>query len=198
VKKIPALLVLWASLSIPALAAAQNAKLDLPDFRSLARDATDSVNISLGPLLLRLCSGLIPADDPDAAATKQLLAGITSIDVRSYQFAKDFAYSGDELASVRRQLAKPGWTPLAQVHNQSQNENVEVYVMTSNDQTEGFALIASQPREITMVNIVGSIKLEDLSRLQKQLHLPKIEPGRDATVATVPPPPPAPVAAATL
>jgi hypothetical protein len=163
-------------LSLPALADAQSGKLDLPDFKSLAHEATDSVNISLGPWLLHLFAGFIDDKDPDAAATKKLLAGIQSIDVRSYEFARDFAYSGDELAGVRRQLAQPGWNALAQVHDRAKNEDVDIFVRTEKDHTAGFALIASEPREVTIVNIVGSIKLADLAKLQTQLHLPHISP----------------------
>ncbi len=163
-------------LSLPTLAGAQSGKLDLPEFKSLAHEATDSVNISLGPWLLHLFAGFIDDKDPDAAATKKLLAGIQSIDVRSYEFAKDFAYSGDELAGVRRQLAQPGWNALAQVHDRAKNEDVDIFVRTEKDHTAGFALIASEPREVTIVNIVGSIRMEDLAKLQTQLHLPKIAP----------------------
>jgi hypothetical protein len=94
-------------LSLPTLAGAQSAKLELPDFKSWAQQATDSVNISLGPWLLHMVAGLIDDNDADAAATKQVLAGIQSIDVRSYQFARDFAYSGDELAALRRCTIAP-------------------------------------------------------------------------------------------
>jgi hypothetical protein len=163
-------------LTLPTWAGAQSGKLDLPDFKSLAREATDSVNISLGPWLLHMAAGFIDDKDADAAATKKLLAGIQSIDVRSYEFAKDFAYSGDELAGVRRQLAQPGWNALAQVHDRAKNEDVDIFVRTEKDHTAGFALIASEPREVTIVNIVGSIRMEDLAKLQTQLHLPKIAP----------------------
>ncbi len=181
-----------ACLSLPTLAGAQSGKLELPDFKSLAHEATDSVNISLGPWLLHLFAGFIDEKDPDAAATKKLLAGIQSIDVRSFEFAKDFAYSGDELAGVRRQLAQPGWNALAQVHDRAKNEDVDIFVRTEKDHTAGFALIASEPREVTIVNIVGSIKLEDLAKLQTQLHLPKITPSAiEPSEPTEPAPQPA-------
>ena len=38
----------------------------------------------------------------------------------------------------------------------------------------GFALIASEPREFTIINIVGSISIDDLPKLQSHLHLPKV------------------------
>jgi hypothetical protein len=46
--------------------------------------------------------------------------------------------------------------------------------LIQNEQTRGFALIASEPREFTIINIVGSIKMSDLPKLQKQLHLGRL------------------------
>lgn len=47
-----------------------------------------------------------------------------------------------------------------------------MYVLIENNRTQGFALIASEPREFTIINIVGSISLEDLPKIEHQLHLP--------------------------
>jgi hypothetical protein len=49
-----------------------------------------------------------------------------------------------------------------------------MYVLIENNVTKGFALIASQPREFTIINIVGSISVDDLPKLESQLHLPKM------------------------
>ena len=76
---------------LPGLAAAQDAKLKLPEFRSLAGKATESVNISLSPWLLHMAGAFIDGKDEDSVATKHLLAGIKSIEVRSYEFASDNA-----------------------------------------------------------------------------------------------------------
>ena len=62
---------------------------------------------------------LLVGKDKDAAATKQLLKGIQSIQIRSYEFATDFAYSAADIDAVRSQLAVPGWNQLVQVHNQT-------------------------------------------------------------------------------
>jgi Domain of unknown function (DUF4252) len=166
-----------ACLLVPALAAAQDARLKLPDFRSLSVQATESVNISLGPWLLHIAAAFVDGKDADAAATKQLLKGIQSIQIRSYEFATDFAYSAADIDAVRTQLAAPGWNQLMQVHNKK-GEDVDVYVMMENDVTKGLALIAREPREITIINIVGSITIDDLPALQNQLHLPKVAAAR--------------------
>src|ERR1700722_13202075 len=102
---------------LPALTVAQDARLKLPDFSSLAHKARESVNITLNPLLLHIAAAFMDEKDPDSAEAKKLLAGITSIEVRSYEFDSDFAYSADDIDAVRRQLAAPGWSQLLQVHD---------------------------------------------------------------------------------
>jgi hypothetical protein len=167
-----------ACLLLPTWGAAQDAKLKLPDFSSLAGKATESVNVSLSPWLLRIAAAGMDDQDADSAATKKLLAGIKSIEIRSYQFAADFAYSAADIDAVRRQLAAPGWSQLMQVHSRKNGADVDMYILVENDRPSGFALIASEPRKFTIINIVGSISVEDLSRLENHLHLPKVDVGK--------------------
>ena len=176
--KIRVVQVALACLLLPTWVAAQDAKLKLPDFSSLAGKATESVNISLDPWLLRIATAAVDAKDADSAATKKLLSEIKSIEIRSYQFATDFAYSSADIDAVRRQLAAPGWSQLMQVHHRENRENVDMYILTENDRTRGFALIASEPREFTIINIVGSVSAEDLPWLENHLHLPKAAVGQ--------------------
>jgi hypothetical protein len=157
---------------LPGLGAAQDAKLKLPEFKSLAGKATESVNISLSPWLLHMAGSFIDDKDEDSVATKHLLAGIKSIEIRSYQFSSDNAYSAADIEAVRSQLA--GWSQIMQVHHREKSEDVDMYVLIENNATKGFALIASEPREFTIINIVGSISIDDLPRLQSHLHLPKV------------------------
>jgi hypothetical protein len=158
-------------LLLPVVGAAQDAKLKLPDFSSLAGKATDSVNVSLSPWLLRLAAAFMDDKDEDSAATKKLLAGIKSIEVRSYEFDSDFAYSAADIEAVKKQLAAPGWSQLVQTHDRKNNEDVDVYIFVENNRTRGLALIAREPREFTIVNIVGSVGVEDLPKLGQHLHL---------------------------
>jgi len=174
--KMRMLMIALSCFLLPGLSAAQEAKLKLPEFRSLASKATESVNISLSPWLLHMAGSFIDDKDEDSAATKHLLAGIKSIQIRSYQFASDNAYSAADIESVRSQLT--GWSQIMQVHHREKSEDVDMYLLIENNVTKGFALIASEPREFTIINIVGSISLEDLPQLERQLHLPKVGVGQ--------------------
>jgi hypothetical protein len=160
-------------LLLPMVGACQSAKLRLPDFQPLADKATDSVNISVSPWLLHTVAALIDDKDADGAATREMFSRIHSIDIRSYEFATDFAYSRADIDAVRRQLTGPGWTQLMQVRDRKTNEDVDIYIAIENNRTTGFALIASEPRQFTIINIVGSISMEDVPKIEKYLHLPK-------------------------
>jgi hypothetical protein len=170
--KMRMLMIALACLLLPGWGAAQDARLKLPQFRSLASKATESVNISLSPWLLHMAGAFINDKDEDSVATKHLLAGIKSIEVRSYEFASDNVYSAADIDSVRSQLA--GWSQIMQVHDREKSEDVDMYLLIENNVTKGFTLIAREPREFTIINIVGSINIDDLPKLQSHLHLPKI------------------------
>ena len=48
-----------------------------------------------------------------------------------------------------------------------------MYILVENNRTKGFALIASEPREFTIINIVGSINIEDLPKLEVTCTCPR-------------------------
>lgn len=50
-----------------------------------------------------------------------------------------------------------------------------IYVMIVNKQAIGLALIATEPRALTIVNIIGSIDLEKLHKLEGQFGVPKLD-----------------------
>jgi Domain of unknown function (DUF4252) len=165
--------------AVSSCAISQNAAIDIPDFRPLEAKAKDSVNITLGPWVLHSMGAFLDEKDPEGAATKKLLGGIQSIQIRSFEFETDSAYSHADIDAVRRQLKAPGWTSLMNVHDRDKGEDVDMYLLIQNEQTRGFALVASEPRQFTIINIVGSINVKDLPKLQSQLHLGKLMPGQD-------------------
>ncbi len=166
-------------LTFSSSALTQNATIAMPDFTPLQAKATDCVNISLGPWLIHAMASFLDEKDPEDAAAKQLLSGIRSIQVHSFEFASDAAYSRADVDAVRRQLNAPGWTSMMNVHDRDSGEDVDMYMLIEDEQTRGFALLSSKPREITIINIVGSIKMSDLPKLRKQLHVNKLIAARD-------------------
>ena len=169
-------ILLSALLALPALAAAADpGRLQLPDFSALSKKASQSVDISLDPSLLRMASGAISLDnDSDGAAVNDLIKGIRGIYVRSYTFDRPGEYSKADVEAVRAQLLAPGWVPVVSTHDLKQGNNVDIYMLRTGDHTDGVAIIAAQPRQLTIVNIVGEINLAKLAQLQGQFGVPRV------------------------
>src|SRR5215472_18657656 len=169
------LLVPVAALAASAAFAAPAALLNLPDFDALAGKASESVNISLDTSLLGIAAGFLDPSDPDDAATKELIAGLKGIYVRSYTFGQDFAYPAAQVDLVRKQLAPPAWQRLVEVNSTKDHTHVQIYVAADRGVASGLAIIASEPREFTIVNIVGPIDLAKLRRLEGKFGIPKLD-----------------------
>jgi Domain of unknown function (DUF4252) len=165
---------LAALLTSVALAAAPPGLLLLPEFDALSKKATESVNISLDPALLGLAAGFLDSSDPQDAAAKQLITGLRGIYVRSFTFDADFAYPAAQVDAVRAQLAPPAWQRLVQVNRSKDHTHVDIYVCADHGVAQGLAIIASEPREFTIVNIVGAIDLAKLHQLEGKFGIPKI------------------------
>ncbi|HEX4268757.1 MAG TPA: DUF4252 domain-containing protein [Steroidobacteraceae bacterium] len=163
-------------LALPALAfAAEPGRLQLPDFSTLSKIATQQVNISLDPSLLRLASGVIDSNDSGhASAVNSLIQGIRGIYVRSYTFDKPGRYSMAQVKALQAQLLAPGWQAVVSTQDVKQGSNVDIYILRSGNRTDGVAIIAAEPRQLTVVNIVGSIDLAKLAQLQGQFGVPKM------------------------
>jgi hypothetical protein len=155
--------------------AAPSPRLTLPDFTSLARKATESVTISLDAALLGMAAHFLDGDDPQDAATKEVLKGLQGIYVRSYTFEKNSEYSPADVQAVRNQLTAPGWNRLVQTRSRKSQADVDIYIMIADNRATGLALIASEPRQLTIVNIVGAIDLDKLHKLEGQFGVPKLD-----------------------
>jgi hypothetical protein len=171
------IVVLCGALCLCASAAtlAAEGQLKLPDFDGLAEKASESVTITLDPALLGLAARFLDPQDPDDAAVREAITGIKGIYVRSYKFDEDFAYPKADVDMVRKQLGAPGWQRLVEVRSSKEQQNVDIYMLVEQERANGLAIIASKPREFTIVNIVGSVDMRKLHELEGRFGVPKLE-----------------------
>ena len=155
-----------------ALLAAQQFQFNLDH---LAAKANETVDISLGGSMLQFAAKFMDGKDPEEAQVKKLLQGITGIYVKSYEFKNDGAWSPADLDRVRNQLRAPQWTRIVGITSKEEGENAEVYVRSENQKMTGLAILVSEAKELTVVNIVGSFDLNSLSELGGHFGVPKVE-----------------------
>jgi len=163
-------------------AAAPEPKLLLPNFDSLADKASESVTITLDSSLLGMAGRFLDPNDPEDAAAKEVLSGLQGIYVKSYTFDDEFAYPKADVERVRKQLSSPGWSRLVEVRSRKEQANVDIYISVSGNKALGLAIIATQPREFTIVNIVGSVDLDKLHKLEGKFGVPNLEIEQDGAI----------------
>lgn len=154
---------------------AQEARLDISHLDKLAARAAETVDVTLDEKLLQLASRFINSNNPQEANVKELIAGLKGVYVRVFEFEKPGEYAPADLEAIRAQLRAPGWTRIVGVISRREGQNVDVHLRLQGNDVIGLAIIASEPRELTLVNIVGPIDLEKLSRLQGQFGIPKLD-----------------------
>ena len=173
------LAVAAACVTLPLLATAHDPQLRIPSFPDLKERANESVDIDLGWMPLHLLGWLAGGGDPDSAQVAQTIRGLKSVQIRSYQFSADYAYPQADVDRLRAQLSAPGWSQLVQVRNRGDDqgrrrENVDIYVALEDKKVKGLVIIACDPREFTIVNIVGPINLMKRHRLEGKFWIPKL------------------------
>ena len=159
-RALAAALAAAAALALPVAGFGAEPELKIPNFSHLRHKATDSVDITLDGFLMRIARKFAAAEAADEAHDEALalLQDIKSVRVRNFTFDTDNAYSKADIDSVRKQLAGArAGVRWCRSTSASRSEDVDVYVCLEDDKVKGLAVIASEPREFTIVNIVGSI-----------------------------------------
>ncbi len=166
-----ALIALTLALA-PISAFAQGARLQLDGLNRLAEKTVEVVDVTIDPAMLQLAAGFLAKEKPDEAAMKDLISGLSGVYVKSFEFDREGVYSDADVESIRRQLKAPGWTRLINIDSKRERELVEMYIWRQGEQPGGLAILVAEPRELTIVNIVGRVDLNKLGALQGLMGIP--------------------------
>jgi hypothetical protein len=161
--------VLALTLAVAIPASAQKINLDFPD---LAKRAEETVDITLDASMLRLASKFFSGHASDEKAVRDMVAGLSGIYVRSYEFEEDDAYDRGIANQVKAQLG-PSWKPFVNVRSKTK-ENVTIMADMHGDKITGLVVISAEPREFTVVYIDGPIDVDRLADLEGQFGIPEM------------------------
>ena len=165
----PALLLLIAS---AAAAMGQSAKLQLDQLDVLANRASETVDVKLDEHLMQTTAKFFSSKDTDDAEIRDLIKNVKGIYVKSFTFEKNNEYTPAEVDSVMSQLKSGGWNKIIGVTSKKDGDNVDVYLLSIGDQIGGLAVVSAEPKAFTVVNVVGPIDLEKLSKIEGSFGVP--------------------------
>lgn len=164
---LPAALVLAAG-ALPL--AAQPPRLQLDHLDRLAHQASEVVDVTLDGSSLQMAQQFM-AQDPASLAVARKLQGIY---VKSFEFDHTGAYAPADLEPIRAQLKAPGWTRIVRVQS-PKDGLVEVYLLgDGRGGNRALAVLAAEPKELTVVNLVGPLDPKSLGALEGQFGIPRL------------------------
>lgn len=152
--------------------ASEDVKLPV-NLDKLAERASESVDVTLDESMLQLASKFLSKEDPDEVQVKKLVGKLKGVYVRSFEFEKEGQYSMADVEAIRVQLKSPQWTRIVGVKS-TKGDNSEIYIHRNGDQIAGLVVIATEPKELTIVHIDGQINPEELSELGGHMGIPEM------------------------
>jgi hypothetical protein len=169
-----ALFAVLVTLGAAATAGAQNPRIQTSQLDALAAKASQTVDVNIDERLMQLTAKFLSSKDDDEAKVKELVNGLKGIYVKSFEFENEGQYTEADLEGIRSQLRNSAWNRIVNVNSKKEG-SVEVYLMQTGDQISGLALLATEPKEITVVNIIGPVDLEKLTQLEGQFGIPDLD-----------------------
>ena len=151
----------------------QTSRLELSSLDHLAAKASETVDVNIDERLMRLAAKAFSDKDADEREIKKLITGVKGIYVKSFEFESDGQFTAADMEAVRAQVRRPGWTRVVNVTSKKEG-NVEVYLLMNGDDVGGLAVLSTEDRELTVVNIVGPVDLEKLAKLEGQFGVPDL------------------------
>jgi hypothetical protein len=145
----------------------QDSQLPLPPAleKQLAARASDVTEVTLGKNMLSFASKFMDGKDKDDAAAKRLIDGLDGIYVRSYEFDKEGQYSMGDMDQLRKAFETGEWTPIVRERERKSGETTDIFVKMVNGESHGMFILTAEPKELTIVLILGPIRMEDLGKL---------------------------------
>jgi hypothetical protein len=122
--------------------------------------------VTLGKNMLSFASKFMDGKDKDDAAAKQLIDGLDGIYVRDVHSSTRKASTrwtiSTNCAKPSRPASGPPWCASASA---SQGETTDIFVKLVNGESHGMFILTAEPKELTIVLILGPIRMDDLGKL---------------------------------
>jgi hypothetical protein len=165
---------IWAATTLTAYA--QNPKLELGALQKLSAKAAEVTDVTVDGAVLNLAQRFMASDQsPGDAEARKVIDELKGIYIRRFKFDKEGEYSREDVDQILDQLHRRDWRNIVAVRKEKEQESENIFVMGDGNAIKGLAIVSAKPKELTVVNIVGSIDLKKLSELEGHFGIPRVE-----------------------
>jgi hypothetical protein len=161
-----------AVMAVPSLAqSAPSSALLLapaPIEKELAARAANVDEVTLGKSMLAFASAFMKdkGKDKDEASARQLIDGLDGIYVRDYEFDKEGQFTAEEVEQLRKYYETSEWSPMVRERERKTGESTDVMVKLVDGKSRGLLILDVEPKEISIVLILGPIRMDELGKLK--------------------------------
>ena len=100
-------------------------------------------------------------DDP----TRRLIEGLDGIYIRDYEFDKAGQFTAEQVEQLRKYFETSEWSPLVRDRDNKTGESSDVMVKLVNGESHGLFILDVEPKEISIVLILGPVHMQDLHKV---------------------------------
>ncbi|MGA2889161.1 MAG: DUF4252 domain-containing protein [Terracidiphilus sp.] len=165
-KRIIALVFCSTSLAVLGLAQTAELPASAPVEKELAAHASNVDEVTLGKNMLGLASAFMKGKDKDDAETRKMIEGLDGIYVRDYEFAKQGEFSAEQVEQLRKYYETTEWSPIVRDHDSKTGESADIMIKMVNGKSDGLFILDVEPKEISIVLILGPVNMEQLGQLK--------------------------------
>ena len=152
------------------------ARVQLEALERLAARAERAVDVSVDEGVLSLAIGFFDKpNDPKAVEVAKAIKGLKAVYVRVYEFASEGQWAESDIADIRRQVGEPGWSRVVNVWHKGEGRKVEVHLRAAAGKVGGLVVLATEPKQLVVVNMVGDVDVQKLASLRGQFGIPEID-----------------------
>lgn len=163
-----------------ALVTAARAQDELPTpspaEKTLADKAKHVTEVTLDKNMLAFAAKFIDkdeGDDKDSQAVKDMIRNLKGVYVRDYEFDKENSYTAADLAALRKYFEGSEWSPMVHERTKGEAEGTDVYVKLVNGQMQGLYVLDAEPKELSLVLILGPIDIDKVAEMSGNFGIPK-------------------------
>ena len=159
-------ILLAAAMAAPALAQNTGLPEGAPIEKELAARASDVTEVTLGKNMLAFAAKIMNGKNEDDAEIRHLIEGLEGIYVREYEFDKPGQFTPEEVDQLRKYFETSEWSPLVRERERKSGESTDVMIKLLNGESHGLFILETEPKELTIVLILGPIHMDDLGKLK--------------------------------
>lgn len=143
-----------------------------PIEKQLAERASHVTEVTLDKNMLAFAAKFMD-DDKDDKEAKQMIQGLKGVYVREYDFDQDHSYTNEELEGLRNYFKTGDWSPMVHERTKGKPQGTDVYIKLVNGQMEGLFVLDAEPKELSLVLILGPIDIEKIGKLGGTFGIPR-------------------------